>query len=86
MNKKQLLIIFIILVTIILLIAVVWIIKLKIAHSSFDNYYNFRGCKELINKTSDYANCKLTNGKIIKIVKIDNKWFLENDGPGTGLF
>ena len=58
-----------------------WINKLNIAHSSFENYYNFRGCVELVEKTDTYGTCKLASGKIIKLVKFKEKWFLDGDLP-----
>lgn len=54
---------------------------LKLAHSSFDNYYAFRGCQSLVSKTDNDAACKLSDGSEIKIVKIDGKWYLDGDGP-----
>jgi flagellar biogenesis protein FliO len=56
-----------------------WVNKLKIAHSSFENYYNFRGCVELLEKTDTYGTCKLSSGETIKLVKVENKWFLDGD-------
>lgn len=55
---------------------------LNIAHSSFENYYKFRGCAVLLEKTDTYATCKLSSGETIKLVKINNKWYLDGDGPG----
>ena len=54
---------------------------LKVAHSSFDNYYKFRGCQELLWRTEDYGICKLKGDKLIKIIKYQNKWYLDNDLP-----
>lgn len=59
-----------------------WILYLKKAHSSFENYYAFRGCVQLLEKTPDYGTCKISSGQIIKIVKINNQWYLDGDGPG----
>ncbi len=59
-----------------------WNAYLIQAHSSFEHYYAFRGCKELVTKTDSDATCKLASGKMIRLVKIDIRWFLENDGPG----
>lgn len=58
-----------------------WVIYLNIAHSTFDNYYNFRGCTQLINKTQDYGFCKISSGETIKIVKYQGKWYLDGDLP-----
>ena len=56
---------------------------LRKAHSSFENYYKFRGCVQLIQKTDIYGTCKIYSGKIIRIVEINNKWYLDGDGPGV---
>jgi hypothetical protein len=56
-----------------------WVNKLRIAHSSFENYYNFRGCTQLLEKTDTYGICRLTSGENIKLVKVNNKWFLDGD-------
>ena len=71
----------IILLIIILSLGIYWIITLRTAHSTFDNYYNFRGCEQLINKTNDYGFCKTYSGQTIKIVKYNNKWYLDGDLP-----
>ena len=55
---------------------------LNIAHSTFDNYYAFRGCTQLLEKTDTYGICKISSGATIKIVEINNKWYLDGDGPG----
>lgn len=57
--------------------------KLNIAHSTFENYYAFRGCTELIDRTDTYADCKLADGTTIKLVLINGKWYLDGDGPGV---
>jgi hypothetical protein len=62
-----------------------WVWYLQKAHSTFDNYYKFRGCRELIQKTDGYGTCKLKDGTTIKIVKYQGKWFLDGDLP-TGHF
>ncbi len=56
---------------------------LQKAHSTFDNYYAFRGCTQLIEKTDTYGTCKLSDGTTIKIVLINGKWYLDGDGPGV---
>jgi hypothetical protein len=67
-------------------LSIYWLAVLQIAHSSFDDYYRFRGCVQLINKTDDYGYCSVASGETIKIVKYQNKWYLDGDLPGTGLF
>lgn len=57
------------------------VLYLQKAHSTFENYYIFRGCVQLVTKTENYGICKLASGKTIKIVKFDNRWFLEGDLP-----
>ena len=52
---------------------------LQIAHSSFDNYYRFRGCVSLVSKTDTDAVCRLASGQTIKLVEVNNKWFLDGD-------
>lgn len=56
-------------------------IVLRKAHSSFDDYYAFRGCVQLLQKTSDYGICKTSSGQTIKIVEFRGKWYLNNDLP-----
>jgi hypothetical protein len=60
-----------------------WNNRLDIAHSTFENYYAFRGCQTLVDRTDTYADCKLADGSTIKIVLINGKWYLDGDGPGT---
>lgn len=57
--------------------------ELAIAHSTFENYYAFRGCETLVDRTDTYGHCKLADGSTIKIVRIDGKWYLDGDGPGV---
>ena len=59
-----------------------WIYYLHVAHSSFENYYKFRGCVQLIEKTDTYATCKLASGTTIKLVIVNDKWFLDGDVSG----
>ena len=56
-------------------------LSLRRAHSTFENYYAFRGCVGLVDKTDSYGHCKLASGQIIKLVKFDNKWYLDGDLP-----
>lgn len=51
------------------------------AHSSFDNYYAFRGCTQLLKKTNSYGLCKIQSGKTIKLVEFQGKWYLNGDLP-----
>lgn len=69
-------------VFVIFLIVCIWqIFYLRWAHSSFGNYYKFRGCQGLIEKNDLFGKCRLSDGKVIKIVKFDNKWYLDGDLP-----
>jgi len=51
------------------------------AHSSLENYSAFRGCVQRLETTDTYATCKLASGTIIKMVKVNNKWYLDGDLP-----
>jgi hypothetical protein len=79
--NKKIIIIFSVLLLLIIISGVYYIIYLKIAHSTFEKYYKFRGCVELINKTENYGFCKINYGETIKIVKYQNKWYLDGDLP-----
>lgn len=67
------------------LLIVVFVINqllfLRKAHGTFENYYAFRGCVQLLKKTQDYGLCKINTGQTIKIVKFQGKWYLDNDLP-----
>lgn len=54
---------------------------LKKAHSTFENYFAFRGCEKLMEKTKDYGTCKTKSGETIKIVKYQDQWYLDGDLP-----
>lgn len=51
------------------------------AHSTFENYYAFRGCTRLVSRTEDMGVCELASGEEIKIVKFQGKWYLDGDLP-----
>jgi hypothetical protein len=55
--------------------------KVEIAHSTFQNYYAFRGCVQLLDMTTVSADCMLASGKTIKLVEVRNKWYLNGDLP-----
>ena len=78
---KNLIIAAALIVIVVIIFGAYQIIMLKKAHSTFDNYYNFRGCTKLISRTSDYGICEISSGQTIKIVKFDNRWFLDGDLP-----
>ena len=56
---------------------------LQKAHSTFDDYYAFRGCTQLISRTDTSGVCKTASGDTITIVEINGKWYLQGDGPGV---
>jgi hypothetical protein len=68
-------------VIIFVLLGAYWIYYLNNVHSTFEKYYTFRGCVELIQKTDSYGLCKLDSGTVIKIVKYENRWYLDGDLP-----
>jgi len=70
-------------VLIIIIFGVYWMLLLRKAHATFENYYAFRGCTQLIEKADTYGVCKTVNGDTIKIVEINNRWYLDGDGPGV---
>ena len=57
------------------------ILYLRKAHSTFENYYAFRRCVQLLEKTPDYGICKTDTGQTVKIVKFRGKWYLDGDLP-----
>lgn len=54
---------------------------LKRAHSTFENYYVFRGCSQLLTKTDTYGLCKTKSGQTIKIINYNDLWYLDGDLP-----
>lgn len=62
-----------------------WVYYLHVAHSTFENYYKFRGCAELVEKTDTYGTCRLSSGEVIKIVKFQGQWYLDGDLPYPGI-
>jgi len=57
------------------------VLMLRKAHSTFANYYNFRGCKQLLTKTPTYGVCKTASGTTVTIVQYKGKWYLKADLP-----
>jgi hypothetical protein len=51
------------------------------AHSTFENYYAFRGCEQLLTRTADAATCRLGSGNTITIVRFRGRWYLDGDLP-----
>ena len=56
-------------------------VMLRKAHSTFDNYYAFRGCVKLIDETPTYGDCQLESGQIIRLINFRNRWYLDGDLP-----
>jgi hypothetical protein len=86
MKTRVLVVVFILAVVVIAVLIVSQFFYLRKAHSTFENYYAFRGCIELLEKTDNYGTCKIANGQTIKIVKFNNKWYLDGDLPWGCLF
>ncbi len=82
MSKKALLIIIGIIGAFAVSAGTYWVLYLEKAHSTFENYADFRNCISTSNRTEASADCLLKSGEIIKLVNINNKWYLEGDGPG----
>jgi hypothetical protein len=82
MKNKKIITIFLFVVIIIFTIGTIQFFILRKAHSTFANYYAFRGCVQLLEKTDTYGICKLSSGQTIKLVNIRGKWYLDGDGPG----
>jgi len=78
-SKKQWVMLAIIASMAVVFFAMYQIQMLNKAHSTFANYYAFRGCATLLEKTDTYGTCKLSSGNIIKIVLYQDKWFLDGD-------
>ncbi len=70
-----------IIVLLIFSFGVYYVFYLQKAHSTFENYYAFRGCTELLDKKDNYGVCRTNSGQTLKIVKYDNRWFLDGDLP-----
>ena len=81
-NKKIVLLIVSLVVLILFAFGIQQILILQKAHSTFDNYYAFRGCTQLLEKTDSSGICKTKSGATITIVEINNEWYLQGDGPG----
>lgn len=54
---------------------------LQKAHSSFEDYYAFRDCRQLLAKSATSATCETSGGQVIKLVEYQNKWYLDGDLP-----
>ena len=81
MNKKILIIVGVVLFGGIFASGIWYIFYLDKAHSTFLNYYDFRGCTSLVEMGNDYGICKTRGGENIKIVKYKGRWYLNGDLP-----
>lgn len=82
LNKNKIIIISVILLaTLFFSFGIYQVLYLQRAHSTFGNYYAFRGCAQLVSKNDNYGFCKLASGQTIKIVKFQGKWYLDEDLP-----
>jgi hypothetical protein len=79
-NKKVIILVLLTAVLLFIFMVNQWL-YLRKAHSTFENYYAFRGCIQLLEKTEDYGICKTNIEQTIKIVKYQDKWYLEGDLP-----
>jgi hypothetical protein len=75
--------IFIGIIGLLVLFGVYQAILLHKAHSTLSNYEAFRGCTTILSQTDTSATCINKSGQTIQIVKINNKWYLQGDGPGV---
>lgn len=81
-NKKIILVIIGVIVLAMAALVIDQFILLRKAHSTFDNYYAFRGCVQLLSRTDTSGICKTDSGGTITIVLINGRWYLQGDGPG----
>lgn len=80
-NKKIVIISSVIVVVLLVVLFIQQVIMLQIAHSTFNNYYTFRGCVQLLSTTTDSGICRTGSGQVIKIVLYNGKWYLDGDLP-----
>jgi hypothetical protein len=80
-SRKNLIIIASLIITSGVIFGVYQVQMLAKAHNTFENYYAFRGCTKLLEQTDEYGLCQTASGQTIKIVKFDNRWFLDGDLP-----
>jgi len=80
-SHKILIAILIVAAIIVAVLGIRYWLYLRKAHSTFDDYYAFRGCVQLLDKTDTYGTCTTASGETIKIVKYQNQWYLDGDLP-----
>lgn len=79
-DKKAVTITFLVIVLVFVFMLNQWL-YLRKAHSTFENYAIFRGCVQLLERTQNYGICKINNGQTIKIIKYNDRWYLDGDLP-----
>jgi len=80
-NKKIVIISSVIVVILLAVLFIQQVVMLRKAHSTFPNYYAFRGCVELLATTTDSGTCRTGSGQVIKMVLYNGKWYLDGDLP-----
>lgn len=80
-HRKKLLAVIIIVLAVLIGFLIQQKQMLSKAHSTFENYYAFRGCTQLVKRTNTYGVCKSSTGQTIKIVEFRGKWYLDGDLP-----
>lgn len=84
--RKRTLIVAATIVLALIMNVLVWqVFTLHNAHSSLSNYAKFRGCVSMLSQSDSVATCRLQSGNTIKMVKYNNKWYLDGDLP-QGIF
>jgi hypothetical protein len=81
MKNKTLIIVAAVLIILCAISGIWWIMILRTAHSSFENYYKFRGCRQLISKTDTEGYCITDSNETIKLVKFNDRWYIDGDLP-----
>ncbi len=85
MNKKILIAIIVLVIAAVALVGYeLW--YLHKVHSSFENYYAFRGCTRLVSRTDTEGVCQTASGQTMKIVQFQNRWYLNGDLPHCWFF
>ncbi|MES2216425.1 MAG: hypothetical protein V4481_03970 [Patescibacteria group bacterium] len=85
MSKKTPIIIVSVVAIIVIVLGLYWTSYLKKAHSTFEDYAAFRGCAGIRSRTDTEGTCTTKSGNNIKIVKLNNQWYLDGDLPVCGL-
>ena len=78
-NKKIVIISAVIIVILLVVLFIQQVVMLRKAHSTFENYYAFRGCVQLLATTTDSGTCRTGGGQVIKIVLYNGKWYFDGD-------